>query len=160
MFLFYPALILTFTFIFLHIFNRYVRSNHIFVPGTAADILKNAVVYTAGVLNSAGLGARVILLIHDEIVWEVQVLGKSVSNILSKEYFGYVACCSLSCQTSFHSASRLVHYNVTVRSDHVSTTDLLNCVVRLKTPVLIGLVIAYPGPYWVPLDWTLPSCWI
>ena len=42
------------------------------VAGTAADIAKNAVITTQGRLEARGLEARVVLLVHDEIVWEVK----------------------------------------------------------------------------------------
>jgi len=42
------------------------------IQGTAADIAKNAVITTQGRLEARGLEARVVLLVHDEIVWEVK----------------------------------------------------------------------------------------
>ena len=48
------------------------------IQGTAADIAKNAVLTTQRRLETKELGARIILLIHDEIVWEVKV-AKTIS---------------------------------------------------------------------------------
>ena len=41
------------------------------IQGGAADIIKRAMVRLPGVLEDAGLGARMLLQVHDELVFEV-----------------------------------------------------------------------------------------
>jgi hypothetical protein len=42
------------------------------VVGSAADIAKSALLYADQKLAALGVEARILLMIHDEIVWEVK----------------------------------------------------------------------------------------
>ncbi len=42
------------------------------VVGSAADIAKSALLYADQKLAALGVEARILLMIHDEIIWEVK----------------------------------------------------------------------------------------
>ncbi len=55
------------------------------IQGTAADIMKNAMVKVAAALQEAGLKSRILLQVHDELVLEVPEAEKEVAAKLVKE---------------------------------------------------------------------------
>ena len=55
------------------------------IQGTAADIMKNAMVKVAAALKEAGLKSRILLQVHDELVLEVPEAEKEIAAKLVKE---------------------------------------------------------------------------
>ena len=55
------------------------------IQGTAADIMKNAMVKVAAALQEAGLKSRILLQVHDELVLEVTEAEKEIAAKLVKE---------------------------------------------------------------------------
>jgi len=59
------------------------------IQGTAADIIKVAMVRARAALREAGLGARMVLQIHDELLFEApEVEVKEASEIVCREMAG------------------------------------------------------------------------
>jgi DNA polymerase-1 len=55
------------------------------IQGTAADIMKNAMVKVAEALQEAGLKSRILLQVHDELVLEVPEAEKEIAAKVVKE---------------------------------------------------------------------------
>src|SRR5690606_22315760 len=54
------------------------------LQGTAADIMKRAMIALKPALTNAGLGARMLLQVHDELLFEVPVAEKEQTEKLVK----------------------------------------------------------------------------